>query len=62
MVFRLHCRKYSELSELNVKVREAVELHNKLVNEAPFYATYNKMQAQYAPPAVGMQVRSHLHS
>lgn len=62
LVFRLHCRKYSELSELNVKVREAVELHNKLVNEAPFYATYNKMQAQYAPPAVGMQVRSHLHS
>lgn len=41
-----------------MKVREAVELHNKLINEAPFYAAYHKMQTQYGPPgsAVAMQV------
>ncbi|KAL4635256.1 signal transducing adapter molecule 1 [Arapaima gigas] len=50
-------RKHSELSELNVKLMEALSLYAKLMNEDPMYAMYAKPQSQqYYVPSGSPQV------
>ncbi|XP_068604966.1 collectin-12-like [Brachionichthys hirsutus] len=56
-------RKHSELSELNVKVMEALSMYAKLMNEDPVYAMYAKLQSQqyYMQQPAGVAQQTHVY-